>query len=171
MQFSLIKFQEEDFELFYSLVSCSKVMLYITKQPSSLKQAKEKFQSMLEQNKSHSYIGNYKILDNFGRFIGHGKIVFYKNDPSMLEVGYVLDPGFWGKGYATAICRALVQKGLKHLPDLPIIALIDPENGASRKVLQKCDFESYLVEESQDFPTEYLRYVPNKSIEADYIRK
>lgn len=160
MRFSLIRFQEEDFELFYSLVSSAKVMHYITKEPMSIEKAKEKFRNMLNQNKEHASLGNFKILDDSGRFMGHGKIVFYKNKPSTLEVGYVLHVDFWGKGYATELCEVLVQKAEEHLPGLSVIALIDPENSASRKVLNKCRFETYSIEDSAELPTEYLRYIP-----------
>ncbi|HMB76527.1 MAG TPA: GNAT family N-acetyltransferase [Kiloniellaceae bacterium] len=55
-----------------------------------------------------------------------------------IEVGYILKPAVWGRGLATEICRALVRFAFE-ATDLPeIVAVTDPENWASQRVLTKC---------------------------------
>ena len=54
------------------------------------------------------------------------------------EVGYLLDAGFWRKGYATEAARASIQYGFEHCALEQIIALVHPENIASRRVIEKC---------------------------------
>lgn len=55
-----------------------------------------------------------------------------------IEVGYILKPSAWGKGYATEICQALLDFGFEHLPLDEIAAVTDPDNHPSCHVLRKC---------------------------------
>ncbi len=57
-----------------------------------------------------------------------------------VEVGYYLKPSAWGKGYATEICRRLLQFAFEESPLTEIVATHDPGNLASRKVLLKSGF-------------------------------
>jgi RimJ/RimL family protein N-acetyltransferase len=54
------------------------------------------------------------------------------------EVGYLLDPSAWGKGYATQAARASLRYGFETLHLAEIIALVHPENIASLRVAAKC---------------------------------
>lgn len=56
-----------------------------------------------------------------------------------VEIGYVIDPIHWGKGYATRSLELLInyarQHGIHHL-----VAFTAEANGASNRVLEKCGF-------------------------------
>ena len=52
------------------------------------------------------------------------------------EVSYWIDPGRWGRGYATAALVAL----LRELPQRPVHARAAKDNRASLAVLRKCGF-------------------------------
>ena len=54
-----------------------------------------------------------------------------------IEIGYILKTTAWGKGYATEACKRILQFAFEVSPLEEIIAVIDPENVASRKVLEK----------------------------------
>ena len=54
------------------------------------------------------------------------------------EVGFLLDRPFWGKGYATEAALASLEFGFEHFGLDHIIALVHPENLASRRVIEKC---------------------------------
>jgi len=54
------------------------------------------------------------------------------------EVGFLLDRPFWGKGYATEAALASLQFGFEHFSLDHIIALVHPDNLASRRVIEKC---------------------------------
>ena len=70
-----------------------------------------------------------------------GDAMLLRRDPAdPLEVGYELHPDHWGRGYATEICRALVELATDRFPDEPLAATIDPANVASRVVLERCGF-------------------------------
>lgn len=79
-----------------------------------------------------------------------GIIGFYRLQPEnyRAEIGYMLLPEFHGKGIITEAVKRLISYGFDDLKLHSIEAVIDPENFASEKVLQKCNFvkEAHLKE-------------------------
>ena len=59
-------------------------------------------------------------------------------DGTEIEVGYLLKPAAWGRGYATEICRRLLRFAFEETDLGEVVATFDPENIASRRVLLKC---------------------------------
>jgi [ribosomal protein S5]-alanine N-acetyltransferase len=56
------------------------------------------------------------------------------------ELMYHLSKNHWGKGYATEAAKACIEYAKNHLKISSIGASIDPENGASKHVLEKLGF-------------------------------
>jgi len=56
---------------------------------------------------------------------------------SETELGYRLKQKYWNQGYATEGSRSLLEKGFKQLQVEVIVAIADPANGASRRVMEK----------------------------------
>ncbi len=54
------------------------------------------------------------------------------------EVGFLLDRPYWGRGFATEAAQASLGYGFKNLRLEHIIALIHPDNLASKRVVEKC---------------------------------
>jgi len=54
-----------------------------------------------------------------------------------LEVGYIFKSSAWGKGYATEACRCLIRFAFEFLPLDEIAAVLQEENTASWRVLEK----------------------------------
>lgn len=61
-----------------------------------------------------------------------------------VEIGYRLAPRFWGQGYATEIARATLAYGFEHLGLASIIAIVQPANSASVRVIQKAGFNAFV---------------------------
>lgn len=61
-----------------------------------------------------------------------------------VEIGYRLEPGFWGRGLATEAVDAVLAHGFGTLSIDSIIAIVQPENVASVKVLHKTGFHHYI---------------------------
>ncbi|XP_031497806.1 uncharacterized protein LOC116262482 [Nymphaea colorata] len=58
------------------------------------------------------------------------------------EIGYVLSPGYWGKGITTSVVRSVAPAAFRELPGLERIqGLVASENIASQRVLEKCGFQ------------------------------
>lgn len=79
-----------------------------------------------------------------------GTIGFHRIDKDNLraEVGYILDPVFWGKGYTSEALKTVIDYGFVAMGLHSIEARIDPENTESCKVLLKQNFtkEGYFKE-------------------------
>ncbi|XP_028762336.1 uncharacterized protein LOC114720799 [Neltuma alba] len=57
------------------------------------------------------------------------------------ELGYVLGFKYWGKGIATKVVKQVVEMAFADLPDLERLeAVVDVENVASQRVLEKAGF-------------------------------
>jgi RimJ/RimL family protein N-acetyltransferase len=62
------------------------------------------------------------------------------SDAGEIELGFMVAPGLWGKGYATEAMRALVEALFALTGAERILANARTENPASRRVLEKCGF-------------------------------
>ncbi len=58
-----------------------------------------------------------------------------------LEVGYVLMPRFAGQGLATEAASALTDYLFQEMQANKVVAVTDPGNRASQRVLEKCGFQ------------------------------
>ena len=103
----------------------------------------------------HGY-GNWGILpDGEHEIIGWAGLQ-YLPELDETEVGFLLDRPFWGKGYATEAALASLDFGFEHFNLDHIIALVHPDNFASRRVIEKCGM-SY-VETLPLWGVELMRY-------------
>jgi RimJ/RimL family protein N-acetyltransferase len=79
----------------------------------------------------------------------------------MAEIGWVLAPQHHGKGYATEAVRAVIEWGDAHLNTSRMIALIHPENIASRRVAEKFAFRELCRSTYHNEPTiQFVRNIP-----------
>jgi len=77
--------------------------------------------------------GNSKLL---------GIVGFYRIQPEnyRAEIGYMILPEFQGKGIVSESIQALLRYAFDGMNLHSVEAVIDPDNIASEKVLQKCNF-------------------------------
>lgn len=69
-----------------------------------------------------------------------GVVGVHRVDP-VPELGYILHPSAWGKGYATEAVGAFVEHFWQARPGLDVIeAKVDEANPESIRVLLKCGF-------------------------------
>jgi len=153
---NLLKFQEDDFTDYFSLVSNEKVMAQITEYAIPFEEAQFKFQKLLKRNEKHEIFGSYKIYDrSINEFIGLGHLILDEDNNVLAEIGYMIKPEHWGKGYGGEIARVLIEKA-KKLELKTLKAIIDPDNIASRKILVNQGFVSEMVGEIDGLPGEIL---------------
>jgi len=55
-----------------------------------------------------------------------------------IEIGYFLKRSAWGRGYATEVCERVLQFAFEEVSLNEVVASVNEENVASRKVLEKC---------------------------------
>lgn len=156
MELSFAKYREEDYDDFYSIVQEDDVMKYITGKGLSREQARNKFNAILQLNAADELLGYFKVFIAGNVLIGDCKLVPYKHDPALLEIGYLLKSEYWGKGYGTRICQQMLSLADESFPANDVIGLIDPENTASKRLLEKFGFNTCFTGIEDELPTEKL---------------
>ena len=63
--------------------------------------------------------------------------IFPLEDSGLMEIGYRYQRAAWGRGLATEAAVAALDHGFRELRLDPIVAVSDPDNTASHKVLHK----------------------------------
>lgn len=63
--------------------------------------------------------------------------IFPLEDSGLIEIGYRLVRRAWGQGVASEAGRAVLDYGFRALGLDPIVGVAHPDNGASRRVLEK----------------------------------
>ena len=57
-----------------------------------------------------------------------------------VEIGYFLKRSAWSKGYATEVCKRLLEFAFQESPLNEVLASVNEENVASKNVLEKSGF-------------------------------
>lgn len=150
------KFKKEDFPLYFLLTGNEEVMKMISGKALSKEEALNRFENILSINNQVKELG-YFIVKNIqdGSFIGLAKIVMLEKKEA--EIGYSLLPENWGKGYGSEISETLVKKAKRFNVIECLIAIVDPENTASKKILKKSHFKLNQVCEMEGLPAEIYK--------------
>ena len=91
----------------------------------------------IETNEGINWAITLKGDDKMLGVIGHYRI---KPEHYRAEVGYMILPEYHGKGITSEAVQCVVDYGFKTMKLHSIEGVIDPENEASQRVLQKCGF-------------------------------
>jgi RimJ/RimL family protein N-acetyltransferase len=134
--------------------SCdAEVMKYITGQPRTVKEAKAELQRILKlDDGEHGFL--VAELKTSGEFAGFFLVRRFEN-PEETEIGYRLPVSQWGKGYATEGASAVLHYIFHDLKKPYAVAVVDPLNEASRKVLLKLGFQFKKTGRYYDHELEY----------------
>jgi [ribosomal protein S5]-alanine N-acetyltransferase len=81
-----------------------------------------------------------------GRLIGDIGLIGSGSSEGEAELGFVIDPAYWGQGYATEAATAVLEYGQNRIGWPRIMAVCDVDNLASAAVLRKIGLqqEAYL---------------------------
>jgi ribosomal-protein-alanine N-acetyltransferase len=71
-----------------------------------------------------------------GKVIGYCGLIFL-DGTTEVEVAYGMAKSSWGKGFATEAARASLKFGFEELKLEKIVAVVNPENISSQRVLEK----------------------------------
>lgn len=152
---TLRKFTTDDFNDYFLLVSNEEVMKMITERAISLEEAEEKFRRIIERNNKYDIFGSYKVYSDANEFLGLGSLIVNEERQVEAELGYMLLPNFWGRGFGSVLADALI-KIAKENNLVSLSAIIDPSNIPSRKILINRGFQSEKVCEIDGLPGEVL---------------
>lgn len=73
-------------------------------------------------------------------------------DGAPLEIGWRLNANHHGKGYATEAAQAIIQFAVEQVGVRYLVAVADPENRASHKVMQRLGMTYKGIEQHYDVP-------------------
>jgi RimJ/RimL family protein N-acetyltransferase len=71
-----------------------------------------------------------------------GQLIEDQLPASEIEIGYFLKRSAWGNGYATEAAERILRFAFEDSPLGEVVAVIDPRNQSSRRVLEKIGFVS-----------------------------
>jgi RimJ/RimL family protein N-acetyltransferase len=75
-----------------------------------------------------------------GALVGRSGVQYHRQWPRDPEVGWGLDPDWWGRGLATEAGAACVRWAFEELGRARLVSICTPENVASRRVMAKLGF-------------------------------
>lgn len=126
------KFESKDWEAVYEYTSDSNVMKYIPEGVFT----EEDTRNFVNKNMGENAKNFPVILIDENILIGH--IVFHKYfGEHTYEIGWVFNPKYFNKGYASEAAQATLKYGFKEMKLHRIIATCQPENTPSYRVMEK----------------------------------
>ena len=72
--------------------------------------------------------------------VDYDLIVMGQTPDADIEVGYFLKRSAWGQGYATEVCKRMLQFAFQEASLNEVVASVDANNVASKNVLEKSGF-------------------------------
>lgn len=102
-------------------------------------ETREQYAELAKKLISFSRVEDTKHLDS-GVYLGDTLIGFFNDcggGDDMIEVGYVIHPDYWGRGYASEVLTAMLPE-IKRMGYKRVRAGYFEENPASARVMEKC---------------------------------
>ena len=128
-------FLENDYKDLHEYLSLKETYRFEPGEPISLEEAKK---LCLERARGTDFWA-VTLKDDSKKFIGH--VSFIQTEPNFFltwEIGFIFNPVFQNKGYASEAARAIVNYAFTKLGAHRVVGYCSPENIPSWKVLEKC---------------------------------
>lgn len=133
-------FVPEDIDRLAVILSDSEVMRYMPGgEPRTREQSERALTGIFEHWEMHGFGWWAVVHRSDAELIGWCGLTMIDEPPVTVdvEVAYLLDRPYWNKGFATEGAHASLRYAFDELELQRIIALAIPENGASRRVMEK----------------------------------
>lgn len=131
------KYQQQDFELFYDMLSNLENMRYRSSEPKSKKEVREYIQWGMQCAEQEPCV-NFRyavVLKASGNLIGSCELAFTDRDPA--ELAWELHRNYWQKGYGTEVGKTLLKLGFEKIGLRRIIADCNTLNRGSYRIMEK----------------------------------
>lgn len=130
----------DDLDAVHAAFSDPVVMRYIPGGACQLDGSRARLASYIEHQEAHGFSKWAVAERSSGAVIGDCGLKLLEGGPDV-ELGFHFAREYWGQGYATEAARACLDWGLRELDRDAIVAIVDPENAASVRVLEKIGME------------------------------
>lgn len=154
---TLGKFTTADYPLFHTLVTNEPAMRMNLGRPLTKAEAEQCFEAVKWENAKDSALGYYKVFpltQGSPTFLGMG-VLEQNDDYQAIEVEYILLPQYGNRGYGTALLRELIGLAVSFQSNCDLIAILDPQNTYSKRMLCHAGEKQYLNAEND--PVELYR--------------
>lgn len=140
------RFCNKDWKDLYEYLSEEKVVKYEPYGPKSIEECKEE---AIYRSSSKAFFA--VCLKENSKLIGN--VYFEQQEPNeflTFEIGYVFNPAYYGKGYATEACKRVMKYGFEDLGAHRIFARCNPHNTPSWKLMERLNMrkEGYFKKPS-----------------------
>ncbi len=128
-----------DFDNLYALQSDADVMQYVGQGVRTPAEVTSGLEKAIAHQEKHGFSLGCVFEKKSGVFVGRAGLIYLAYDDTQpdIEIGYALTKAAWCKGYATELASAIINWGFQHLPVTKLVAVINPRNDRSRRVLEK----------------------------------
>ncbi len=126
-------FQEKDWKDLYEYLSLESVVRYEPYNPFTEEEAKREASRRVRDESFWAV-----CLKDSGKLIGN--LYFRQVEPEEFmewELGFVFNPAYHGKGYATESCKKIIEYGLGDLGVRRVVSVCNPENFSSWRLLER----------------------------------
>lgn len=140
---TLEKYTESDFSLYAQIVFNEQVMRMNLGRVFTEEEANLFFQMVLRCNAAGSALGYDKVFLTQGSdrvYLGMGALN-WNDDFHAVEMEYMLLPAYWHQGYGTELVGMLLQKARDACQATEVVAITDPANIRSKRLLQRVGFD------------------------------
>ncbi|WP_268258060.1 GNAT family N-acetyltransferase [Bacillus niameyensis] len=134
---SLREFNKEDWMAVHQYASQDQVCQYQPWGPNSEEDSKGFIQEVLANAEQYPRTRHTLAIEFSGKLVGAGELAIDDISNRVGEMGYVVNPDYWGQGIATEAAQLLIKFGFQELELHRIFATCDPRNIGSAKVLEK----------------------------------
>ena len=126
-----------DAEPAYKFMDLDKDVSRFINRANSLKQKTERFEKLVRGYQAENY-GYFAMapISSDEQMIGWVGLTPLEKHPHT-QLLYGLAKQYWGKGYASEAAAAMVQYAFRRMHLDELVAVVNPENAASRKVIEK----------------------------------
>jgi ribosomal-protein-alanine N-acetyltransferase len=140
-QFIMRKLTKADIEEFYEIVKKNEVGKWLgLGKGMSFEEAEQYVNKIIKHWTQHSF-GVWGVINkSTEEIMGHCGLR-YIDDTEDIEIIYLLDPKFWGKGYATEAGNTAIQYAFNSLKVNKLTARVRTNNSKSKKVIDKLGFK------------------------------
>ena len=127
----------------YRIYSDPETMKFMGKAPDSVEEERDHIRSHIAHHYEKYGVGLWAtVLKENNRFIGRcGLMRKQIEGVEEVEIAYLLDREYWGKGLATEAAEAILKHGYDKYGFKRIVAVIHPQNVASTRVVEKIEMK------------------------------
>lgn len=132
----------DDVEAVFAVFGNEHAMRYWSHEAFERREQAETYLGEIDQGFADRTLFQWAVTEHGAdELIGTVTLTEWSERNRRMEVGYMLHPVHWGKGYASEAVRTVLQFGFEQIGLHRVEAELDPRNEASARLLEKLGFQ------------------------------